>query len=123
MGGTYTIRWWTTFEGGSNLELQRMASQLHNERIRLERITRRSAYLLGFLRDIEINISNLNPSYVGRHSNFTLGSLYTLSDTRFIDIERVNHHHNHYTSPLRISIDNNGNIVPFDSNLSRCGII
>ena len=56
MGGTYTIRWWTTFEGGSNLELQRMASQLHNERIRLERITRRSAYLLGFLRDIEINI-------------------------------------------------------------------
>lgn len=117
MGGTYlTLNGFTTFDGGSNPELQRMASQLFNELPRLVNLTNRSAFLLGYLRDIEAAIYERDSSFVGRHSSFTLGSIYSLSDTRFFDNGSLNRYYNYYTSPLRLSSDNNGHLVPYTRN-------
>lgn len=114
MGGTYTIGpAYTTFDGGTNSELQRMASSLHNELARLVRATNRLAWLLGYLRDLERLISDRSASYVGRYNNFRIEDIYPLSDTRFYDAGRwLNRYLNFNITSIRLALNNDGRLVP-----------
>lgn len=114
MGGTYTIGpAYTTFDGGTNSELQRMASSLHSELTRLRGATNRLAWLLGYLRELERLISDWSASYVGRYNNLRIEDIYPLSDTRFYVADRwLNHYLNLYTSPIRLVYGNDGALVP-----------
>ena len=111
--GGYLYYWiaYTTFDGGSNSDLQRTASRLHNELARFRNNTNILAWLLGYLGDLERRISNLTRGlFVGRYNNFRLEDIYSLSDTRFYELSWLNFYHG-YDREIRLIRINDGSFV------------